>query len=224
MANYTPNLNLEKPLQSEDYDVDVFNRNSDKIDNFAGTIPARALTSDKLTTGAKINGVNFKGDTDITLPVATTSVAGTVKPDDDTIKIDNNGVINVNENKFDGAWQNATSENISLTSVTAIGSYNVDLSIILPNDANSYECVLRYFIVRRDNNSDDSSYKITSSGGKVWIWEHVEGDAQLATNYRRKTGQFSAIVGSERKLVVAISEKALYSSSLELIMYRKCVV
>lgn len=93
MANYTPNLNLEKPLQTEGYDVDVFNANADKIDTFAGQVPARALTADKLTTGAKINGVNFKGDTDITLPVATTSVAGTVMPDGESISIDSNGRI-----------------------------------------------------------------------------------------------------------------------------------
>lgn len=65
MANYTENLNLEKPLQSEGYDVDVFNANFQKIDDFAGLTPPRALTADKLTTGAKINGVNFKGDADI---------------------------------------------------------------------------------------------------------------------------------------------------------------
>lgn len=65
MPNYTENLHLVKPLQSEQYNIDVFNSNADKIDQFAGQVPARALTADKLTTGAKINGVNFKGDTDI---------------------------------------------------------------------------------------------------------------------------------------------------------------
>lgn len=65
MPNYTTNLNLEKPLADEQYNIDVFNANADKIDQFAGQTPARALTSDELTTGAKINGVNFKGDTDI---------------------------------------------------------------------------------------------------------------------------------------------------------------
>lgn len=65
MPNYTENLQLAKPLQSEQYNIDVFNANADKIDQFAGQTPARALTADKLTTGAKINGVSFKGDTDI---------------------------------------------------------------------------------------------------------------------------------------------------------------
>lgn len=33
MANYTENLNLEKPLQNEYYDIEIFNANSDKIDS-----------------------------------------------------------------------------------------------------------------------------------------------------------------------------------------------
>ena len=32
MPNYTNNLNLEKPLQSENYNIDIFNSNADKID------------------------------------------------------------------------------------------------------------------------------------------------------------------------------------------------
>lgn len=32
MANYTTNLKLEKPLETEAYDIKVFNRNMDKID------------------------------------------------------------------------------------------------------------------------------------------------------------------------------------------------
>ena len=33
MPNYTNNLKLEKPLQSENYNIDIFNANADKIDN-----------------------------------------------------------------------------------------------------------------------------------------------------------------------------------------------
>ena len=38
MPNYTTNLNLEKPLQTEGYDVDVFNGNADLIDAAVGAI------------------------------------------------------------------------------------------------------------------------------------------------------------------------------------------
>ena len=33
MPNYTDNLRLEKPLQSENYDIDIFNSNADLIDS-----------------------------------------------------------------------------------------------------------------------------------------------------------------------------------------------
>ena len=36
MPSYTTNLNLEKPLQTEGYDVDVFNGNADLIDAAVG--------------------------------------------------------------------------------------------------------------------------------------------------------------------------------------------
>lgn len=65
MPNYTEYLNLEKPLQDEQYNVDVFNRNSDKIDEFARTTPSLALSANVLTNGSKINGVNFKGNKNI---------------------------------------------------------------------------------------------------------------------------------------------------------------
>lgn len=65
MATHTNNLNLEKPDKTEQYSIDVFNANADKIDNFAGLTPPRALTADKLTAGVNINGVKFDGSNDI---------------------------------------------------------------------------------------------------------------------------------------------------------------
>lgn len=63
--DYTTNLELVLPKQSDQYNVNDFNDNMTKIDQFAGQVPARALTADTLTVARKINGVNFKGDTDI---------------------------------------------------------------------------------------------------------------------------------------------------------------
>ena len=65
MATYTNNLNLEKPDKTEQYSIEVFNSNAEKIDKFAGLIPPRAITADKLTIGANINGVLFDGSNDI---------------------------------------------------------------------------------------------------------------------------------------------------------------
>jgi len=66
MPNYTEFLNLEKPLQSEQYNVDVFNLNCDKIDNFAKSQ---------------------------IVPIATTETAGIVKPDGTTITVQADGTI-----------------------------------------------------------------------------------------------------------------------------------
>ncbi|HAC61274.1 MAG TPA: hypothetical protein DCF66_03790 [Lachnospiraceae bacterium] len=70
MATYTPNLNLEKPLQTELYNVDVFNANADKIDAGVG---ARAKYTDALTLEEII------ASTDLTNKVASASAAKSLK-------------------------------------------------------------------------------------------------------------------------------------------------
>ena len=52
MADYTENLNLEKPLQSEYYDVDIFNSNFDKIDEFVETLPKLYSNTGSNTDGS----------------------------------------------------------------------------------------------------------------------------------------------------------------------------
>ena len=53
MPNYTDNLRLEKPLQSENYNIDVFNSNADKIDNaiqeVKGKVDGLELTAKRVT-------------------------------------------------------------------------------------------------------------------------------------------------------------------------------
>lgn len=120
-------------------------------------------------------------------------------------------------------WSNATSSNINLTSVTAVGTYDIDLSGILPADGHNYECLCRYNFERRDNSSEDTGIKILSSdGAKTWVWEHVEGDPQLSTNYVRKSGQFIVTVGTSRKLKIEINTKPLNTNLVYLIMYKRC--
>ena len=45
MPNYTDKLNLVKPLESEFYDVEVFNENADKIDSSVGDVTTLTTTS-----------------------------------------------------------------------------------------------------------------------------------------------------------------------------------
>ena len=53
MPNYTNNLKLEKPLQSENYNIDIFNSNADKIDTaiqeIKGKVDGLKLKAEKVT-------------------------------------------------------------------------------------------------------------------------------------------------------------------------------
>ena len=53
MPNYTDNLRLEKPLQSENYNIHIFNSNADKIDTaiqeVKGKVDGLELTAEKVT-------------------------------------------------------------------------------------------------------------------------------------------------------------------------------
>ena len=59
MPNYTNNLNLEKPLQSENYNIDIFNSNADKIDTaiqeIKGKVDGLDLKAEKVTLADKSN-------------------------------------------------------------------------------------------------------------------------------------------------------------------------
>ena len=62
MPNYTNNLNLEKPLQSENYNIDIFNSNADKIDTaiqeIKGKVDGLDLKAEKVTLADKSNLFN----------------------------------------------------------------------------------------------------------------------------------------------------------------------
>ena len=59
MPNYTNNLKLEKPLQSENYNIDIFNSNADKIDTaiqeVKGKVDGLELKAEKVTLADKSN-------------------------------------------------------------------------------------------------------------------------------------------------------------------------
>ena len=62
MPNYTNNLRLEKPLQSENYNIDIFNSNADKIDTaiqeIKGKVDGLDLKAEKVTLADKSNLFN----------------------------------------------------------------------------------------------------------------------------------------------------------------------
>ena len=62
MPNYTNNLKLEKPLQSENYNIDIFNSNADKIDSaiqeVKGKVDGLDLKAEKVTLADRSNLFN----------------------------------------------------------------------------------------------------------------------------------------------------------------------
>lgn len=59
MPNYTDNLRLEKPLQSENYNIDIFNANADKIDTaiqeVKGKVDGLELTAERVSIADSSN-------------------------------------------------------------------------------------------------------------------------------------------------------------------------
>ena len=59
MPNYTNNLKLEKPLQSENYNIDIFKSNADKIDTaiqeVKGKVDGLELTAERVSIADSTN-------------------------------------------------------------------------------------------------------------------------------------------------------------------------
>ena len=59
MPNYTDNLRLKKPLQSENYNIDIFNANADKIDiaiqEVKGKVDGLELTAKRVSIADSSN-------------------------------------------------------------------------------------------------------------------------------------------------------------------------
>ena len=68
MPNYTNNLKLEKPLQNENYNIDIFNSNADKIDTaiqeVKGKVDGLELTAERVSiedSTNKFEATNVEG-------------------------------------------------------------------------------------------------------------------------------------------------------------------
>ena len=59
MPNYTDNLRLEKPLQSENYNIDIFNSNADKIDTAIQSLNNKYSELYLEVNGQRLRGINI---------------------------------------------------------------------------------------------------------------------------------------------------------------------
>ena len=81
MPNYTNNLRLEKPLQSENYNIDVFNANADKIDSaiqeVKGKVDGLELTAQRVSIADPTNKFEATNVEDALLENKTSILANT---------------------------------------------------------------------------------------------------------------------------------------------------
>ena len=81
MPNYTDNLRLEKPLQSENYNIDVFNANADKIDSaiqeVKGKVDGLELTAQRVSIADPTNKFEATNVEDALLENKTSILANT---------------------------------------------------------------------------------------------------------------------------------------------------
>ena len=59
MPNYTNNLKIEKPLQSENYNIDIFNSNADKIDTVIQSLNNKYSELYLEVNGQRLRGINI---------------------------------------------------------------------------------------------------------------------------------------------------------------------
>ena len=176
MPNYTTNLNLSKPTDEEQYDIEVYNDNMDIIDNFAGQIPARALTADTLTNARKINGINFKGNADIITGLGLHSDIVTYNQNNLAYKVIDDEVIvkrclsdNTSGNNFDDntKWENVqlggSKRNIGEIIQSTIPLSDADLHLLdgsLLSGSGTYSAFVDYIA---DIYDADSNYFCTEA-------------------------------------------------------------
>lgn len=126
----------------------------------------------------------------------------------------------------EGSWEIGT---ISVNTSTALNTYTVDLSNIIPNDAFNYLCVFRYSISRTDNSNQNSYYTVYGTaqdsaiqmGNISWVSDSVDGGTSTSDTVT-EGGQFELVLTPARKVLIVVGgQRALDSQETTLIGYRR---
>ena len=102
MRENTTNLGLVKPDKTDQYNVSDFNDNMQKIDDFAGLTPPKALTADKLTVARNINGVAFDGTKNVITGIGLHSMTETYSSTNVVYGFDESNQLSLFRSKKDG--------------------------------------------------------------------------------------------------------------------------
>ena len=201
-----------------------------------GALSPNQDTSKQSTTASSVgtNGIDFDasqsnpiyGNSNTVQPqsikvlyyvVIANSVKTEIETDIDNVMTDLNGkadvdltnLVSTRSTNFDGQW---IINETALSSSTAIGTYNIDLSSILPNDGYKYE--IQVHLSCSFNNTGGSA--VTMNGLKFFT-----GDASNASSAEYKTTNGLIVIDTTRILTMVISSVALRSLELSLEMYRR---
>lgn len=131
-------------------------------------------------------------------------------------KVDKTGS-EVANTRFDGQWQ-VLSAQLTLSTATAIGEYDIDLVSTIPNDGYSYEILLRGSISRGDSSGTNSAYNVQNLS-KTITWMELQNDG---ANFQQFYSSCIAILPTnERKIHLSISKYKLTDAYLRLLAYRR---
>lgn len=126
----------------------------------------------------------------------------------------------------EGDWEIGT---INVNTSTAVDSYNIDLSNIIPKNAFNYLCVFRYQISRTDDSIRNTSYVVYNiaddsaiqMGTVVWVTDNIDGGTSSSDTVT-DGGQFEVVLPPSRKILISISgSQPLGSQETVLIGYRR---
>lgn len=175
----TTNLGLVKPDKTDQYNVADFNDNMQKIDDFAGLTPPRALTADKLTVGRNINGVLFDGTEDIVIKTGGEDKLNIDHSNDTKPYVtetftseDGKSYYEIWSNNFCRQYYTDLTLNNSNTLTFLVGYNNLNYNVVATQTATSSQ-TLRYFQIIKTSHdvitinngvSDNPVYDIVVSG------------------------------------------------------------
>lgn len=115
-------------------------------------------------------------------------------------------------------WTFVSSALQTLSTSTAIGTYRIDLSTILPNDGYTYECIFTYVITSYHSSNQNSKYTVTIDNVD-YLFDQVDSGSSDA---KTMGGQFIGIAKSDSIMDIAIATYKLHSDTyLKILAYRK---
>lgn len=115
---------------------------------------------------------------------------------------------------FDGQW---TAASVVLTTATAVDTYTIDVSNMLPIDNYSYECLVSVEVATSDNTAINIGSDVLAYA--IAVGQNRGGATGVPTTYFR--GNAILPVGTGRQIIVTIAGVAPIRNTTYLLAYRR---